>query len=51
MTQDLEFSSGKLERPDIDFEIKKSEKTAEKNTVRGSFSSPTPSCDTLLTCT
>ena len=33
MTNDLKFISGKLEKPDIDFEIKKCKKIVAKNLV------------------
>ena len=33
LTNDLKFISGKLEKPDIDFEIKKCKKIVAKNLV------------------
>ena len=38
MNMDLKFHSAKLERPDIDHEMKMWKKTADKNTVSGSLS-------------
>ena len=38
MNTDLKFHSAKLERPDVDHEMKMWKKTADKKTVSGSLS-------------